>query len=239
MVDHGDRVKLTGVLAQFATHTANLAVVADQIAFLSRAAQKPHGKGFGLKAQHVLGACLYAGSTTLALLGIHFGDSGVLVNVDGIKLAGPHAGTQAEACILAGAVSVVDQSRRYTVLDAVILEFGFATVQSALTDYGRHIAHLLRRFFHTHDFGDFRRCRGTAHRAGVHRSLPCGNRIRQRIAAGKSASAAVCAGKRIAYRITLGIGRNFKHLVGYGQQQAQNQSKAAQYPYADQNSSHS
>lgn len=129
VINDGKCTKLAGILAHFAPNTTDLAVIADQKAFFCRAAQKPNGQGFGLKAENMLGARLDACAAALTLFRIHPGNAGMLVNMDGIKFAGSYTGAQAQTGIFAGTITVVYQRGSHTILNAMIGKLGLASIQ--------------------------------------------------------------------------------------------------------------
>ena len=107
-----------------------------------------------------------------------------------------------------------------------------------MTDHGGDVAHLLGRAFHAHDSRDFIGHGRAADRTSVDRRFTRDDRIGQGVAASKAATAAVGAWQGVANLVALGIGGDFKHLVGNRQQKAENQAKSAQGNGAGENFVH-
>ena len=228
MVHHGDGFKLAGQGAALAANAAHPAVVADQVSLVGGAAQQPHGTGHRLKLQHMLGTSFHTLAAALALFGINHGDFQPLINVDGVKGAGAHAGAKSQAGVLAGTVTVGNQRSSHAILNAGILELVFAMLNIALADYLRHLLYGGGIGRNTHDGCDLLGHSRAAHRAGVYGRFAGSNGIRAAVAARVAAAAAVGAGQHFTHGIPLGIGRNRKYLGGARQHKPEHEPHGAQ-----------
>ena len=172
--------------------------------------------------RHKLDQMSRAGLRTLsaghALFLIH--DSHAVHHVNGVKLAGLHAASGAEAAVSACLVAGAGNDRNLiAVLNAVIAVLHIGLVAGTLALHESH-HFLCTSGLHAHDGRNLVSHRRAANRTCVYRGFPLCDGLSQRITACKAAAAAVISGKLLADEDFLFIYFNLKLLAGNSQKHA-------------------
>ena len=186
-----------GLFAFSAGDAAVFTKYANPRAFIVVVAGNRNASGISYKMNNAVGAFFRAKSATDAFSRIYRRNT-LVVYANGISRANLDA------------VAVAEAGKRAVVIAGVVEICGFAGFRAVVVVFflfgkaktvAGNVSHLLDNVLgaRAHNFGDFRRCSVTAGDTKVaFVRNPIGKRLCVSITAGKSASAAVCAGKHVA-----------------------------------------
>jgi hypothetical protein len=172
MIFHFNCTELASMIAPFAAITTNTTVITDQYSFVCSTAHQTNRQIGRLHLNHIFGANLNAFPAALAFFMIHDSISLDLIHVYRIKWTGSHTGSEAEAGVFAGLVTVIYKHCSHAILNSAVCEFGFTVLLIPL-------AHNLRNHFNlaflnllTHDLRDLRGTITATDRTGADRCFP-------------------------------------------------------------------